>query len=168
MAVLVNTNIFAAQNNAASASTSTENRTPRLNKWVETDAEEIRKFSEIVVWMGLMQLPKLRDYWSTKRIYNKRVPKIINCNRSELSLAMFHLLNNEQPRDPEDRLFKISKFLGIMEKNFKESYIPEEQVCIDESNIPFRGRIYFRQYIPNKRHKYGIKVFKFRVNGGYT
>lgn len=34
--------------------------------------------------------------------------------------------------------------------------------------IPFRGRLLFRQYIPDKRHKYGIKVFKICDTTGYT
>ncbi|KAJ8887069.1 hypothetical protein PR048_013284 [Dryococelus australis] len=32
---------------------------------------------------------------------------------------------------------------------------------IDETLIPWRGQLMFRQYIPKKAHKYGIKFFKF-------
>lgn len=60
---------------------------------------------------------------------------------------------------------KFLNFWTFCKKKFKTS---EELVCIDESNVPFFGRIYFRQYIPNKRHKYGTKVFKLCVNGGHT
>lgn len=41
-------------------------------------------------------------------------------------------------------------------------------MCIDESVIPFVGRLSFRQYIKNKRHRYGIKIFKLCINDGYT
>lgn len=34
--------------------------------------------------------------------------------------------------------------------------------------IPFRGRLKFRQYIPNKTHKYGVKFFKVCGTNGYT
>ncbi|KOC58679.1 hypothetical protein WH47_08076 [Habropoda laboriosa] len=34
--------------------------------------------------------------------------------------------------------------------------------------IPWRGRLIFKQYIPNKAHKYGIKLFKLCSNEGYT
>lgn len=43
-----------------------------------------------------------------------------------------------------------------------------EEICIDESMIPFRGRVVFRQYVPSKRYKYGIKIFKLCLKGGYT
>ena len=38
---------------------------------------------------------------------------------------------------------------------------------IDESLIPWRGRLIFRQYIPCKAHKYGIKLFKLCAGQGY-
>lgn len=49
-----------------------------------------------------------------------------------------------------------------------ERLLLEREVAIDESMVPFRGRIYFRQYIPGKKHKYGIKLFKLCSKGGYT
>ncbi|VDP10112.1 unnamed protein product [Heligmosomoides polygyrus] len=45
---------------------------------------------------------------------------------------------------------------------------PGRRVYIDESLVPFRGRLLFRQYILSKRHRYGIKVFKLCSEGGYT
>lgn len=34
---------------------------------------------------------------------------------------------------------------------------PNKSMYIDESIIPFTGRLSFKQYIQNKTHKYGIK-----------
>nr|CAH7716088.1 unnamed protein product [Callosobruchus chinensis] len=34
--------------------------------------------------------------------------------------------------------------------------------------LPFRGRLSFLQYIPGKRHKYAVKLFKLYIEGGYT
>jgi len=39
---------------------------------------------------------------------------------------------------------------------------------IDETMIPFRGRLIYKQYIPNKTSKYGVKLFKICDNIGYT
>ncbi|KAF2893910.1 hypothetical protein ILUMI_12264 [Ignelater luminosus] len=42
------------------------------------------------------------------------------------------------------------------------------KLCIDETVVPFGGRLDFLQYIPSKRRKHDVKVFKFCVDGGYT
>jgi hypothetical protein len=42
----------------------------------------------------------------------------------------------------------------------------EESLCIDESVIPFIGRLTFRQCLKNKRHRYGVKIFKLCVHDG--
>lgn len=39
---------------------------------------------------------------------------------------------------------------------------------MNESQVPFRGRIIFRQYNKSKRHKYGMKLFKLCTVPGYT
>lgn len=38
-------------------------------------------------------------------------------------------------------------------------YYPGKNLCIDESMVLWRGRLLFRQYIKNKRHKYGLKLY---------
>ncbi|KAI4487664.1 hypothetical protein M0802_011926 [Mischocyttarus mexicanus] len=56
----------------------------------------------------------------------------------------------------------------MLNENFEKYFEPGEIVCVDESLIPFRGRIVFNQYIKQKRHKYGIKIFKLCATPGYT
>ncbi|CAH1998448.1 unnamed protein product [Acanthoscelides obtectus] len=34
--------------------------------------------------------------------------------------------------------------------------------------VPFRGRLSFRQYIPNKTHRYGVKLYKLCTSSVYT
>ncbi|KIH62942.1 hypothetical protein ANCDUO_06765, partial [Ancylostoma duodenale] len=65
-------------------------------------------------------------------------------------------------------MYKISEFLHLFNKACQDSFRPGRELCIDESLVPFRGRIVFRQYIPSKRHRHGIKLFKMCTKGGYT
>ncbi|KAJ8909357.1 hypothetical protein NQ315_000446 [Exocentrus adspersus] len=44
----------------------------------------------------------------------------------------------------------------------------DRYIAVDETMIPFRGRLGFRQYIPGKRHKYEVKIFKMCDRKGYT
>lgn len=54
-----------------------------------------------------------------------------------------------------------------MRESFQSKIIPGEYICIDETLVPFKGRLKFKQYISNKRHKFGIKLFKLCLQGGY-
>jgi hypothetical protein len=38
-------------------------------------------------------------------------------------------------------------------------YYPKKEFSLDESMVLWRGRLQFHQYIQNKRHKYGIKLY---------
>jgi len=38
-------------------------------------------------------------------------------------------------------------------------FIPYQNMCIDESLMVFKGRLLFKQYIPSKRHRFGIRFF---------
>lgn len=117
--------------------------------------------------MGLNPLPSLASYWSKNEMYQTYIPQYMTRNRFELLLRTFHCSNNQTcPRG--DRLFKVHGLVDMLVSKYKLCNIPGENLCIDESVIPFVGRLSFRQYIKNKRHRYGIKVFKLCINDRYT
>lgn len=139
----------------------------RLMKWVDTDKEEIKKFVGLIIWMGLDKKPAMKDYWSQSILYNSLANKTMPRNRFELLLNMIHFSDNLNI-DGTDKLYKISPLVKLLNQKFSKMYNPEENVCLDETMVPFRGRLRFKQYIPGKRHKYGVKLFKICTSGGYT
>ncbi|XP_046386550.1 piggyBac transposable element-derived protein 4-like [Ischnura elegans] len=58
-----------------------------------------------------------------------------------------------------DKLAPVREVFDIFVQNCRESYSLGEYVTIDEMLSKFRGRCAFRQYIPSKPGKYGIKIF---------
>ncbi|XP_071056471.1 piggyBac transposable element-derived protein 4-like [Onthophagus taurus] len=59
--------------------------------------------------------------------------------------------------------------LIVTETNrYQNILTPGKEVVIDESMIPWRERLGMRQYIKNKRHKYGVKLYKLCTLEGYT
>jgi len=38
---------------------------------------------------------------------------------------------------------------------------------VDEVTVKFKGRIIFRQYIPKKRKRFGVKIYKLCEESGY-
>lgn len=138
----------------------------RLNNWKKTSIDEIKKMLGLVMWMGLCRYPQLHTYWSTKSIYSNEMCKVMSRNRFQLLLKHLHFSDNEE--QSEDRLKKITPLIDMTKQIYKSTIVPGETVCIDETLVPFRGRLKFKQYIPNKKQKFGIKLFKICVQGGYT
>ncbi|XP_050465080.1 piggyBac transposable element-derived protein 4-like, partial [Cataglyphis hispanica] len=155
--------IIAKQTNIYATQRKSELQSYRLDQWYETNANEIKRFFGLIIWMGLVRLPKIELYWSTYEGYKQALPRtIMSRNRFELLLRFVHFSNNEE-NDPNNRLSKVAHIIDHLNSNFKKYYNPDEVVCVDESLVPFRGRILFRQYIKQKRHRYGIKVLNYVV-----
>jgi len=123
----------------------------RLKKWTEVNIDEMKTFLGIVMWMGLTPQPSLASYWSKSYLYRSEIPKYMTRNRFEIILRTFHCSNNAEC-PPGDRLFKIRNLVDLLVMKFKMWNVPSENMCIDESVIPFVGRLSFRQFIKNKRH----------------
>ena len=62
-------------------------------------------------------------------------------------------------RDKGDKLAPIETIFNLFSKNLRSSYIPSEQLTIDEQLLTFKGRCPFKVYIPSKPGKYGIKIW---------
>lgn len=118
--------------------------------------------------MGLVRLPRLSYYWSKDKILGQTFPStIMSRNRFEIILQYLHFSNNETA-NKSDRIFKIRPIIDMVKITFQKYYSPKEDICVDESQVPFRRRIVFRQYNKSKRHKYGLKLFKLCTIPGYT
>ncbi|KAJ8932567.1 hypothetical protein NQ314_014582 [Rhamnusium bicolor] len=86
----------------------------------------------------------------------------------ELLLKMWHFSDNDDMSLESDRLRKFTPLINKLIERFQEVSRPGLKVCIDETMVPFHGRLRFRQFIKNKRHKFGIKLYKLSTEGGYT
>lgn len=140
----------------------------RVQKWEPTTRKEIVHFLGLLGYMGIVRMNSIRDYWSTKWLFKNNVARtIMSRNRFEVLLKMLHFSDNAQC--PEgDRLYKVQPLLNEIIKNYQKIYTPGKTFCIDETMVPFQGRLLFKQYNPQKGHKYGIKMFKLCSESGYT
>lgn len=128
----------------------------------------MRQFIGLVGYMGIVKVPELNNYWSTSKLFSFQLPKnTMPRNRFEMLLRFWHFADNDQAV-PGNRTHKLDNVFDKLVQNFKSAYVPGQKVCIDETMVPFRGRLSFRQYIPSKRHRYGIKLYKLCTDKGYT
>jgi len=56
----------------------------------------------------------------------------------------------------------------IIRTNVSKFYKPSEYLSVDEVIVKFKRRILFKQYIPEKRKRFGIKKFKLCDSTGCT
>ncbi|XP_050518285.1 piggyBac transposable element-derived protein 4-like [Diabrotica virgifera virgifera] len=165
--LVTETNLYAEQAIIKAITEETLMPSSRLSKWTNVTCEEMYCFLGFLLWMGLDKKPKITDYWKRSEIYWSEAANRMSRNRFENILRMWHFANNEHCEEG-DRLGKIRFLVDSLNKKFKQVIFPDENVCIDETMVPFRGRLIFRQYVKGKRHKFGIKLFKLCLPGGYT
>lgn len=135
-------------------------------QWEDANATENSNFANAI--SAVSSNERLLVYYSIVWKWHTKILWAITDLSIFHMLSIFHNTDNEQ-KSFRWRLSKISNLLDLLRPKFKKSYILEELVCIDESDMPFRGWIHFRQYILNKKHKY--KAWKIKVlcvRGSYT
>lgn len=144
------------------------------HRWTPVYAREMRTFWGLVLLMGLVKKPSIRSYWSTDILYHTPMFRMaMSRTRFEAILRFLHYSDNAQcpPRDDPnyDRLYKLRPLLEHFSAKFAQAYTPQKHIAIDESLVHFKGRLQFRQYLPSKRARYGVKMYKLcESTSGYT
>ncbi|RXN17129.1 piggyBac transposable element-derived 4-like protein [Labeo rohita] len=131
----------------------------KLAKWSKTTVNEIYTFLAAVILMGLVRKRSLKDYWSTDPIIQTSFfSNLFSLDRFQLLLRALHFANNATAnfRDPLNKIRSV--FTSLMAA-FGQMFIPHRDLYIDESLLLWKGRLRFRQYIPSKRKRFGIKLF---------
>ncbi|CAJ0932854.1 unnamed protein product [Ranitomeya imitator] len=114
------------------------------------------QFWGLMLHMGLLKKPEVRQYWSVDILFNTPVFRMVMVRtRFEAIHKFLHYSDNAQcpaRDDPNfDRLFKVRPVIEHFNKKFGEVYVPKRDICVDESLVHFKGRLGFRQYLPSKR-----------------
>jgi hypothetical protein len=124
---------------------------------------EMKAYVGLQIMMGVCTKPKLPDYWALLGI--DKTPsfrEVMSRNRYQLINSFLHFSDNEgrvaKGQPGYDPLYKIAQLMSILKPLAKQHYTPEREISIDESMKKFKGRLCFRQYIPNKPTRWGIKM----------
>ncbi|XP_062583974.1 piggyBac transposable element-derived protein 4-like [Saccostrea cucullata] len=133
---------------------------PFAPKWTPVDKSDIKAFLALCFAMGILRLPDKADYWrQNKWMFVTNFNRVMSRDRFFLIWRYLHVQNNEIQPDTPDKLWKIRYLLDFLNKKFEEMYVPYGNATVDESMIKFKGRLSFRQYLPAKPVKWGVKVW---------
>ena len=107
--------------------------------------------------MGLDDRPTYECYWATYSIHPSG-PVSWHGIDSNYLWSFFILLTILLMTPHKTTNWKIRPIVDRLQTAFPHFYVPEKDVSIDETMVAFTGRLQFKQYIPIKPQKYGIKV----------
>lgn len=118
------TNLFASQNITARQTKPGS----RSHSWKSTNKTEIKQFLGLVLFMGVVKLPKSAYYWSKDKILGQTFPAtVMSRNRFELLLQYLHFSDNLSV-DRNDRIAKIRPLIDALNATFQKYYSPKEDV----------------------------------------
>ena len=131
----------------------------------------MRQFIALQVLTGIVKKTQISQHWSTDPFLRSTIfNKVITRNRFQSITKFLHFNNNSKYdiRDPtRDRLYKVRPLVECLVGKFKAAYTPDKNLLIDEELLLWKGRMGFKQYIPNKRSRFDIKMFSLCDVSGY-
>lgn len=134
----------------------------RITNWKPLDLPELKIFLGLWLHMGTIQLNRMQDYWRQHELFSiPCFPKYMSRNRFLLIMRCLHFSRNPDLGEAvsNDRMQKIRPVQNFLNEKMDQLYCPGKELSIDESMVLWRGRLQFRQYIKNKKHKYGLKLY---------
>ncbi|CAH1988980.1 unnamed protein product [Acanthoscelides obtectus] len=130
--------------------------------WKDLDKMTFQAYIGLLILVGVY-----KSYGeATKSLWNEETGRSIF--RATMSLELFTKISrvirfdNKTTRPERRRSDKLVAIRDVWEKwveNIPKLFNLHENVTVDEQLVSFRGRCPFKQYIPSKPAKYGVKIW---------
>ncbi|XP_072236086.1 piggyBac transposable element-derived protein 4-like [Leuresthes tenuis] len=136
--------------------------------WVPVTAADMYSFICIVLYMGLVPLKTLKEFWRGSRLFSLPFPaSVMPCRRFLAILRSLHMSDpaaeavNEQKKGTSgyDKLCKIKPLYEQILEACHTFFHPHQHISIDERMVASKARFGFKQYSRNKPTKWGFKLF---------
>ena len=66
---------------------------------------------------------------------------------------------SQRDQPGQNKLHRLGVFYEQIKGNFFRWYRPHRELSIDDGMVKFKGRCSFKQYLPNKPAKFGLKAW---------
>ncbi|KAJ0022332.1 hypothetical protein NQD34_009822 [Periophthalmus magnuspinnatus] len=149
----------------------------RKYHWTDVTPEELKKFIGLLLYMGVMNLPKMTDFWRKQTIFEVPFPAtVMTRDRFKSILSFFHISDpeedgqNDLARGTEkyDVLHHVQPLLDMLRTRCMAVYHPRQHISVDERMVATKARLSFKQYMRDKPTKWGLKFFVLADKNGYT
>ncbi|XP_078730671.1 uncharacterized protein LOC144945910 isoform X2 [Lampetra fluviatilis] len=133
--------------------------------WSPTTSREMKAFFAVAIMMGIKDLPRVWCYWSgNPALRCEWVSGTMTHTRYSKVSQYLHARNNvgtpARGQRGYDPIYKVRNVVEEVRANFSRHYSPRRELSVDEGMIPFKGRLFFKQHMPAKPTKWGVKVWE--------
>ncbi|XP_049900252.1 piggyBac transposable element-derived protein 4-like [Epinephelus moara] len=130
------------------------------------------------MYMSLVSLPSLQDYWRQNHVLSVHLPaKVMTRDRFRSIFWNIHLSdpeedvhNDRQKGTPgHDKLFRVRPLYDDILSACQAYYHPRRELAVDERMVATKAKTGMTQYMKDKPTKWGIKLFVLaESSSGYT
>ncbi|XP_058817071.1 piggyBac transposable element-derived protein 3-like [Topomyia yanbarensis] len=154
--IVEESNFYAAQKN--------------ISNPVSITITDLNKYLGILIYSSVAKFPNMKSYWCNKYGYDP-IRTTMPQNTFVKIGSVIHFNNNDKilPKDhpQHDKLYKIRPVIKSLRERFGS--IPMEQkLSIDEQMCATKIAHYMKQYLPNKPHKWGFKLYLLCSMDGFA
>lgn len=132
-------------------------------KWRRISTEEVKAFIGMKIVSGIVAVPNVLYFTKDSLFHSTGISEKFTRDRLDKIGQYFHVSDNtDNPargNDGHDKLSHIRQIINHLKANIISQYNPHPETTIDEAMIGFSGRLSFKQYLPLKPTKRGIKVW---------
>lgn len=126
------------------------------------DGVEIRAFLGLCILAGVYRSSNepISTLWSEREgrpVFTSTMAR--NRFTDVLKYLRFDDKGTRVERQQSDKLAAFRDIWTMFTEQLPKYYIPGSDLCVDEQLVAFRGKCGFRQYIPSKPAKYGLKIW---------
>jgi len=131
-------------------------------------SQEVQNFLGLCLLGGSLKFSVVRDMFSDNPLYYHPIVRNIMSGRRFEKLLRFFSVEYAGDNPLVDPMKKIYPVFDMLIQKFQSLYFPDENLSPDESLLLHRGRLSWRQYIKNKKAKYGYKFYELCTHDGYV